>query len=1310
MPKETEPTVPGSGREAGRQVVKPDDVTATTGPGAAEEPKPDMGATQLLGDAGSPALANVLHRGKKYEIGKLVARGGMGAILDAKETIIERTVAMKIVLDISSPDALARFVTEGKITGQLEHPNIVPVHELGVDEQQQVFYTMKFVRGVTLRKVLQQLAESDAETITRYPLSHLLTIFQKVCDAVAFAHSKGVIHRDLKPENIMLGDFGEVLVMDWGLAKVLGRHAPTAPEQRTLVSTKSLQEMGSEGTMAGTIMGTPQYMPPEQAHGRIEQLDARSDIYSLGAILYHILTLEPSVTDDDATQVLFKVCNGEIVPPAEAVAAVYDRRSSSSQETGGGQRPPLQHLPGGRVPESLSAVTMKAMALKQEDRYQSVPELQREIEAYQNGFATSAEHAGLLKQLTLLVKRHKREFAISFAALFILLGFSAWFVVNLRASERAARAAEAVAVEKEEETRQALAQAQIALAEAAYREGDAPAMQTALNAVPDDLRDSNWNYLLEKSDTSIATLRGKQTRIIAHAVPHPKQPGVFAIISFDGLVELVVARTGARLMEFKADFKQKKHNNSRLAFSPDGERLAIGLGDSGIAIHGLRDGKKLVEWESAAPRELQFSPDGRLLLSRVEQNYINLWDSATGQLLWNTQKTQQKIFAVFDPSGQFMLASLSKKLRLLNPKDGSQLREVADLREGANTVAIRPDGRRALVHTGSGFVRCVDLKDGRILFDTRVASGGVSAMAYTPDGSRFVARTDTSGGQRSLSILDAESGVLLFPLLGGRVGYDFRFFNAWISIHPLSGELLVDGRPTKVWETADSQREKSLVPNYVATQSIRFWKTDDWVFVGGGQFTDKLSLVDLHLKEPQKYPVWRSDAGKSRRVSISADGRFAAVCSELPIAVQFLRLNGRNVEQVRAFKSEGGGVGPFALSPAGDRLWLNEKVMDPATGVELLRMDRLGISRFNSACWLNRTQVVTTVIAKALRGQSESEEQLILWDTTTGQRLRTVTHPSYIHAVAVMPDGKTFAEAGADRMVRLRDAATLEVQEEFRAHDEPIMALACHPNRRILATASTDLTIKLWDLDSGRQLDEFRGHTGLIRDVAFSPSGRRLASLSGVDRTTRIWEPESLNPDAAKPKVSADGWEDLLAQLKRNDVAKTGNGWQLNNGVLFSPNKRWATIALPGEFAQCSYQVRVKLRQLVSKDSIDVVLPVVGRRASFMLDGYPKGGFFSCLREINGERPESAPGTVKGKVVKDSETHELELTVRLEGVNVRFEARLDDQPLYQWSGPVSELRLVKEWQTAPPGVIALGTHSADWLVYAVKVKRLEGKP
>ena len=369
-------------------------------------------------------LPEEILREKKYDIGGVIAKGGMGAILDAKEVAIKRRVAMKVMLDTNDAEAIARFIAEAQVTGQLEHPNIVPIYELGVDENGQVYYTMKMVRGITLKKVLELLAKGVAETAQKFPLSALLTVFQKVCDAIAFAHSKGVIHRDLKPENIMLGDFGSVLVMDWGLAKVLDptrAAASVAPGQdlRSIVHTASGDANTGSMTLAGTIMGTPQYMAPEQARGEIETLDARTDIYALGAILFHVLFLRAPVSGGDAMQVVGKVARGEVEWPSPQLKIQNSKFKIP---------PP---------PDSLLAVCRKALALDPAARYARTEDLQADILAYQNGFATSAEKAGWLKRATLAIKRNKTASAAAAIILALSIGFTAKVIAEGRRAERA---------------------------------------------------------------------------------------------------------------------------------------------------------------------------------------------------------------------------------------------------------------------------------------------------------------------------------------------------------------------------------------------------------------------------------------------------------------------------------------------------------------------------------------------------------------------------------------------------------------------------------------------------------------------------------------------------------------------------------------------------------------------------------------------------------------------------------------------------------------------------------------------------------
>ena len=363
----------------------------------------DDALRRLRSAAGSPDLS-----GTRYRLLEFVARGGMGVVYLAEDSVLRRRVALKILDPVaSSPGLAARLLREARILARLEHPGIVPVHDVGTLADGRVFYAMKFVEGRRLDHHLQQI----------HSVPERLRLYGKICEAVAFAHARGILHRDLKPENVMVGPFGEVLVMDWGLAKSLhpfsedaatllddaslpsashsatiphndaSSAAPRGPSTSASVSRSSeissfppaLQRADSSvHTAHGSILGTPGYMSPEQARGDVTCLDQRSDVFALGALLFYLLTGRP---------------------PSSGAGA-------------GTPAPAPSPVPHDSLPRPLAAICRKSMAADPASRYPSASELAAEVARYLDGEPVSAYPEGLLGKAGRFISRHQIAFLL----------------------------------------------------------------------------------------------------------------------------------------------------------------------------------------------------------------------------------------------------------------------------------------------------------------------------------------------------------------------------------------------------------------------------------------------------------------------------------------------------------------------------------------------------------------------------------------------------------------------------------------------------------------------------------------------------------------------------------------------------------------------------------------------------------------------------------------------------------------------------------------------------------------------------------
>lgn len=1072
---------------------------------------------------------------ENYQLGPEISTGGMGSVLEAHDGKLKRTVAIKVMLleANANPSMRQRFIREAEVLAMLAHPNIVPIYDIVWEDGLPLFYSMKLVRGRTLQAVLTDLRKEVPEALREYTLDRLLLIFRKVCDAVAFAHSKGVLHRDLKPDNIMVGEFGEVLVMDWGLASVtqVGRIVLNPPREGVEPAEASLNERsplacdgGAEriqrptyeawATLAGAVLGTPQYMSPEQARGSMAEVDELSDIYALGGILYAILTLRPPIEGKTALEVLRKVSRGEIVTPT--ALQTQSGSKGKSFEKGGVLEAkhikPLPHVRGGRVPAALSSVTMKALQRERAERYANVTSLSTDIDAYMNGFATMSEQASTLRQIQLLMLRHK----VVTTSLAVLLLTSLGFVWKVMASERRAQ--------------QSLATAQNALADIAFKSGDITNMTIALNAVPTGLRDQSWHYLSKQRDSSLGPLMipGFCERV-SDVCAVPQAPALFAIASRDGRIGIVDV-VGRKLLR---TIDTGHPGEVRLSISGDGSRLLTRTSSAKEAVlYDLATGSKLRSFpvspssDTAHPvlQTLALNGSGKLAaIADFDRTELHLIDTATGVVRWT--KPFRPMQMAFHPDGRrlFLIRHEHYDLAMLNVSDGSLGGHVR-LNAHPNSMALSPDGHHLIVGLISGELERIEGGNGLQKLRRRIASMPIAQVAFSAGGN--VITLGGSGSQsfavsRTLSLWQAGD---LIPA-GSFFGIT-NYRGYWpLSMNHSSGHILTQQSPPQLWHI-DDRPIATPEPGGDAGWSCHFL-SDTLLLTREGGFCTRRDLSNPRTPIPldpffaEGHTV--SAVHRASGLVATAYSRNSTATPGSPLSLWQFTPAGVTNRWSRPAETGSDGTMHLDFDVEGGRLLRTTPggqliVHDVRTGEPLLTLQH---DSYKAVFAGAHGHIIA--ISSELSADNTHKGNVVILDPRDGRILASLDHDTGFYALATSPDRRLIAVAGSDRFVMILDAETLAVRHRFRAHDGIITAACFHPTEPLLATGSTDSTIKLWHYPDARLLRTFSGTEGHPRSIAISPDCRLLAT-DGRDRHIRIFElePREAHPTVAAPAADID--------------------------------------------------------------------------------------------------------------------------------------------------------------------------------------------
>jgi eukaryotic-like serine/threonine-protein kinase len=1145
------------GGESKRDLTRPPELRpVTTGSGEAE------------GGLESTDKLTSEHPGRYTPHGEH-SRGGIGRILLAFDTHIGREIAIKELLtdaDVRSNSldtgsrksktsmAMNRFLREARITGQLEHPAIVPVYEVGQRTDGTIYYTMRFIRGKTL-------AHAIRDTKTYEERIALLPHFLNLVNAIRYAHSRSVIHRDLKPQNVMVGEFGETVVLDWGLAKVKGRRDARAKSlERDLELIKQAGEME---TIQGVPIGTPAYMPPEQADGRIAEVDERSDIWSLGAVLYELLAGRIPFDGANAFIIMGRVLKDE---------------------------PPQPHTIDRKASDELSAIAMKCLRKNTDERYQTADHLAKDVQAYLTGGLVSAFDYSKVH----LFKRWLRKWwpvaGTAAAAIVALLTVFTWSYINI--SHQRDRV-----IEQQKAALQNIAEAYLAdgkWAASEQRWGTAEIFFSRSLAMSDRVTTRyflNYARIMPRVPIRLKYVFPGHAGKVNDVDISPD--GRFAVSAGEDKIvrtwDLIGGKAVGELKGHAAEIKAVRYSPhgrfiasaaadgkvciwdavalssikcltiasqpvNFIEFSPDGKYLAA-AGDSPKVLVVDLAGKSGIE-----PHELEghtdrisfiaFSPDGTRLATGSRDKTARVWDPATGKLLLTlTGPTSSVTKGIFISGDRLLASSFDRNLRAWDLKTGKLVFTHSQTNTPSQFLPTQ-DPNQLLIGFDEGFIRLLDLTQcGDTACETirdweNVHDGQILQLIPLPGRNAFA----TLGADRKFKIWDPDSESPANTLEGE------AFALQRVAVG-LGGKFLVTGGNdgiVRAWslEGDDGIRRLSLLKK--APVDLLVDPTGKTAFLARPD--GKISTVDLEAFAAG--PVLDGHSAAITAISLSADGkRLASAAKDKKVLIWDVASLPPDSHPVplAGHTAHTGDVVAVAITPDGKRVL---------------------------SAGADGKVVIYDVDAKSVIAAPGA----------------TVDASRFI--VDVSPDGKLGAVGLSAGPVRVWELESGELRHELSGHPGGTRAVTFSPDGKVLATGGKDDNVMVWNTQTGERLQTLEGHKYWIRNLRFSPDGKYLLSLGSTDKIAIVWD--------------ASTWKQLCTYVF-NDRPSAAS-WRGDSGLL-AVGSRDSRIGLwdflGKEGPQCSMTISMRgnsgliqaLAYLPTKDGIRLL--AADGRGDLMLWPFP---------------------------------------------------------------------------------------------------------